>query len=55
MMDLMYIIPSDESIVGCRITKEAVDGTEEPVLTHGERVLPGKKKKRTRNTNDDIA
>ncbi len=55
MMDLMYIIPSDENIVGCRITKEAVDGTEEPVLTHGERVLPGKKKKRTRNTNDDIA
>ncbi len=55
MMELMYIIPSDESIVGCRITKEAVDGTEEPVLTHGERVLPGKKKKRTRKTNDDIA
>ena len=55
MMDMMYRIPSDDSIVGCRITKEAVDGTEEPVLTFGEKTLPGKKKKRTRKTTDDIA
>ena len=55
MMEMMYIIPSDDNIVGCRITKAAVDGTEEPILTYGEKVLPGKKKKHTRKTNDDIA
>lgn len=32
MMDVMYRVPSDESIKNCRITKEAVEGTEEPVL-----------------------
>ena len=55
MMDMMYRIPSDDSIVGCKITKEAVDGTEEPILTYGEKTLPGKKKKRTRKQTDDIA
>ena len=55
MMDMMYVIPSDDTIVGCRITKEAVDGTEQPVLTYGEKTLAGKKKKRTRKSTDDIA
>jgi len=55
MMEMMYIIPSDDSIVGCRITKEAVEGTEEPILTYGEKTLSGKKKKRTRKQTDDIA
>ena len=55
MMDMMYVIPSDDTIVGCRITKEAVDGTEEPVIIHGEKTLPGKKKKRSRKQEDDIA
>ncbi len=55
MMEMMYIIPSDDTIVGCRITKEAVDGTEEPILTYGEKQLPGKKKKRTKKNTDDIA
>jgi len=32
MMDIMYRAPSDESIKHCRITKEAVDGTEDPIL-----------------------
>ncbi|MBR1441513.1 MAG: ATP-dependent Clp protease ATP-binding subunit ClpX [Lachnospiraceae bacterium] len=32
MMDVMYQIPSDESIVECIITKEAVDGNEEPEI-----------------------
>ena len=45
MMDMMYVIPSDDTIVGCRITKDAVDGTSEPLLTYGEKTLPGKKKK----------
>jgi len=32
MMDIMYRAPSDESIKHCRITKEVVDGTEDPIL-----------------------
>ncbi len=32
MMDVMYQIPSDESIVECIITKDAVDGNEEPEI-----------------------
>jgi len=32
MMDVMYEIPSDDSIVSCRITKASVDGTENPVV-----------------------
>ena len=31
MMDTMYEIPSDDSIVECVITKDAVDGKDEPV------------------------
>ena len=31
MMDTMYHVPSDESIRGCRITKEAVQGVSEPL------------------------
>ena len=32
MMDVMYQIPSDDTIRECRITKEAVEGTSEPVV-----------------------
>ena len=32
MMDTMYRAPSDDSIKYCRITKEAVEGTEAPIL-----------------------
>lgn len=32
MMDVMYNIPSDETIEECIITKEAVDGTSEPLV-----------------------
>lgn len=55
MMDMMFIIPSDETIIGCRITKGAVEGTEEPVLTYGERELPKKSKRRSRKNSNDIA
>ena len=38
MMDTMYQIPSDDSIEECIITKEAVEGTSEPLTLHkGER------------------
>lgn len=36
MMDVMYRIPSDESIEECVITKGAVEGTSEPLLIHRE-------------------
>ncbi len=32
MMDVMYQIPSDDSIRECKITKEAVEGKSEPVV-----------------------
>ena len=43
MMDVMYRIPSDESISEVIITKEAVEGTSEPLVVHYEqkkRVTP---------------
>ena len=33
MMDLMYTVPSDDTIGKCLVTKEVIDGTGEPVLT----------------------
>lgn len=36
MMDVMYEIPSDETIESCLITKEAVEGTSEPFVVHRE-------------------
>lgn len=41
MQELMYTIPSDETITECTITKEAVEGTGEPRLIHSEeRLIP---------------
>ncbi len=40
MMDLMYKIPSDDTICKCIITKDAVDGTGEPEMS-AEKSLPG--------------
>ncbi len=34
MMDLMYQIPSDERIQKCNITKDAVEGTAQPLLEY---------------------
>ncbi len=45
MMDLMFRIPSDETIATCTITKEAVEGTGEPELTYREDVR-GRRKRR---------
>lgn len=38
MTDLMYEIPSDDTIESCTITKGAVEGTSEPLIVHRERV-----------------
>ncbi|WP_099470008.1 ATP-dependent Clp protease ATP-binding subunit ClpX [Konateibacter massiliensis] len=43
MMDVMYTIPSDETIVECIITKEAAEGSGEPIIERKEE-LPNKKK-----------
>ncbi len=45
MMDLMFQIPSDDTIATCLITKETVEGTGEPVLTYREAVK-GRRKRR---------
>lgn len=42
MMDVMYQIPSDESIVKCVITKEAVEGTSQPLIIHKEAMRPAR-------------
>lgn len=34
MMDVMYTIPSDDSIAKCTITKESVEGTDKPILSY---------------------
>lgn len=34
MMDVMYQIPSDETIESCMITKSAVEGESEPIVVH---------------------
>ena len=36
MMDVMYEIPSDDTIESCVITKEAVEGTSQPFVVHRE-------------------
>ena len=38
LMDLMYKIPSDDTIRKCTITKEVVEGTGEPDIEYGEAV-----------------
>ncbi len=45
MMDLMYRIPSDDTIATCVVTKETIEGTGEPELTYREE-LKGRRKRR---------
>ncbi len=42
MMDVMYEIPSEDNVAKCILTKEAVEGTEEPKLIYRE-AMPKKK------------
>lgn len=49
LMDLMYRTPSDKTIQKCILTKDAVEGTAEPEVIHGESVpAAGKKASRSR-------
>ncbi len=45
MMDIMYQIPSDETIESCIITKGAVEGESEPIVVHRQssKKMPRKK------------
>lgn len=45
MMDVMYEIPSDDTIEACVITKEAVEGTSQPFIVHREAVHAEREKK----------
>lgn len=42
MLDLMYEIPSDDTIESCVITKETVEGTSDPLIVHEERMKEAK-------------
>lgn len=58
MMDLMYRIPSDESIKGCLVTEDVVEGKAEPKLTYreeGAAVKKPKTKKIQRRLDHEIA
>ncbi len=57
VMDLMYEVPSDEEIVSCKITKEAVDGTGEPEIVRSKEARPKKSftKHHPKNHSDEIA
>ena len=45
MMDLMYRLPSDDTIESCVVTKDMIEGIGEPVLTHRE-ALTGRRRRR---------
>ncbi|MBP3468749.1 MAG: ATP-dependent Clp protease ATP-binding subunit ClpX [Lachnospiraceae bacterium] len=45
MMDVMYKIPSDDTIESCIITQGAVDGESEPVVVHRQSTKKTQKKK----------
>ena len=40
MINVMYDIPSDDTIRECQITKASVEGTEEPMIVRGEPAVP---------------
>lgn len=42
MMDVMYEIPSDDSIAECILTKKAVDGEDKPIVRYRDRLLQAK-------------
>ena len=45
MMDVMYEIPSDDTIASCVITKESVEGNSQPFIVHRESARTEREKK----------
>lgn len=57
MMDAMFEVPSDETIKECVITKEAVEGEEQPrliLLDNEVKMLP-KRNRKSNQTEGEIA
>ena len=58
MLDVMYEIPSDNSIAKCIITKDSIDNNEKPVTITFDNIQPLKKqninKKRSKSNNEDV-
>ena len=48
MMDLMYTVPSDDTIRQCVITKEMVEGSGEPEIIRGEPTVPARRSAKTK-------
>ena len=57
IMDLMYQVPSDNTIERCVITKDMVENQGDPILTYGEKIPPkkGLARKRASKNNGEIA
>ncbi len=57
IMDLMYRVPSDDTIESCVVTKEMVEDQGEPRITYGEKAQPkkGLARKRASKNNGEIA
>ena len=55
MMDLMYRIPSDDTIASCGVTKEVIEGTGEPILTHKEKTAAKPRGRRFKNGVEETA
>ena len=55
MMDIMYTVPSDETIETCVITKETIDGEGEPKLSHCEKLPIRSKGRKTSRTVEETA
>jgi len=55
MMDTMYRVPSDESILKCIVTREAAEGSEEPTLEIAEHRRKSLSKKAGQRNTDESA
>ena len=56
MMELMYTVPSDETIERCVVNKETIEGTGDPEIMHrDERALPSKSARRKLKISSETA
>lgn len=56
MMELMYTVPSDETIEKCVVNKETIEGTGDPEIMHrDERALPSKSARRKLKISSETA
>lgn len=55
MMNLMYEIPSDDSIRECQITEDAVDGKDTPMLVRSEKKVTRRRKQKAAEAETETA